>query len=319
MPILYNSDTNYYVITISPKLWKEFNKLDEIEQFKLQNKYDVKKGDIMFLYIRVKPRYYFSGIVQVKSNKNKIIKINDSVIFEEKIETDEVYGFIKDKLKNVNTSRSFQRKYLSKPDIIVKLPNCEEIIDSWLNDESTISEDIVSEDIVSEDSISKKEESTFDITSEESTSSCSDSVSKKEIEDGKGSSESDDSSNSEDDISDCDEGGQIPILLIPCKKFKWPKKNKTKYFKKHYKKCTKCEKNDNNDIPLISFIDDMEIDIFEITEKKDIELDLVLPYYYSLKRCPIEDGTAPYMRIGIISNGHPNYENCFIICYKIKN
>ena len=309
MPIFLKDGINYYLHTFSPSTWKEYMDTNAI---KINKNYNLKKLDILFLFIRAKPKHYFFGIIQLKNNQVKdkyILTDFESVEFDEKIYTKNMYEILGNKLPlKKKTMKAFQMKYLSKPDIIIGLPDCSELIDDLLED--------ASEDKSSE---KEKEESESDICISMDDSSSSNS--EEETENKEIAESSDGSSDDSDDISECEDGGLIPIIMIPCKKFNLIKlkKYKLKYFKKHYQTCTICEKVDNNPCPLSNIIDTMDGEVFEIIEKKDMELELALPYYYSLKRCPMDEGDAPYMRIGIIDNGHAEYDQCLIICCKIKN
>jgi len=121
----------------------------------------------------------------------------------------------------------------------------------------------------------------------------------------------------EDD--DGDDEGIIPILVIPCKNFVWPKKkgDMEKYFVDHYKTCRECDVTNNNTIELSSFIDKATVEIVDIEDEDEPYIEYPLEAYDNLKRhCPDDmnnsDGT-PFIRVAKINQCHDVYRNCLLV------
>ena len=137
--------------------------------------------------------------------------------------------------------------------------------------------------------------------------------------------------------------GFIPILIVPCDDFCFPKNNRDeeteeqisdeeteeqisdegteeqikKYFIKHYKKCNKCIITNNNNRELCSIIDKATLDYVEINEEESGYLDPPLESYWALeKHEPIDANQLPFIRIAYINNGHDIYNKCILVTWQ---
>lgn len=82
--------------------------------------------------------------------------------------------------------------------------------------------------------------------------------------------------------------GHIPVVMIPCKNFKWSDDDESiiHEFKKHFIDCKKCEVTDNNDV---SIYKDFNSYIFEYDELTDEdEINKKLEQYYNCSNCKFE-------------------------------
>ena len=105
-------------------------------------------------------------------------------------------------------------------------------------------------------------------------------------------------------------------MIIPCKEYNLPKKNKEKYFKEHYKLCNRCNITNNNNKELCSIIDKAKIEIIEIVDEKDGYFDPPLDdYFLGEKHEPLDIPKYPFIRVALINNGHEIYDKCMLITW----
>lgn len=109
--------------------------------------------------------------------------------------------------------------------------------------------------------------------------------------------------------------GYIPIMVIPCKEFGLPEKNKEKYFVTHLRSCRKCDTTNNNDgLELIPILEGNNIEIYELTEEKHYYFDPALESYYCLENYePPDLVVKPFARIIYINNGDEIYDKCLLV------
>jgi hypothetical protein len=122
-----------------------------------------------------------------------------------------------------------------------------------------------------------------------------------------------DEENEEND--DNQEDGNIPIMIIPCKKFKLPNKYPIKYFIKHYKCCKKCEITNNNDGNINGILPKAEIELEEITEEDDDLIDALNAYYATQRYVPCQKKDHSYIKIMNIQNNHNIYNGCIVLTW----
>lgn len=113
--------------------------------------------------------------------------------------------------------------------------------------------------------------------------------------------------------------GNIPILMIPCKKMRWYDCNEStiKSFKKHYLHCKKCEKIDNNEISFSFAIDRREIYCSKLKKYKLI--DKLISLYQNLENYKfiLHDDDMFYEHIYLykIRNKDHDYNGCILIVW----
>ena len=105
-------------------------------------------------------------------------------------------------------------------------------------------------------------------------------------------------------------------MIIPCKSFKFPTKDKPKYFKHHYKRCTKCDITNNNNIELMTLLDKATIEVVEVRTQNSKFYNSVLDCYLSLRKYePVETPDYPFIRITYINNGDELYNHCLLVSW----
>jgi hypothetical protein len=123
------------------------------------------------------------------------------------------------------------------------------------------------------------------------------------------------SDSSSDDLED-DLNGYIPIIIVPCKEFKLPLKNRETYFVQHYKSCNNCDITNNNNRELCSVMDKAEIEFLEIIEEKHAYFDPALDHYFGGKKFePMGSTKYPFIRVMYINNAHDIYNKCIFITW----
>jgi hypothetical protein len=123
------------------------------------------------------------------------------------------------------------------------------------------------------------------------------------------------SDSSSDDIED-DPNGYIPIIIVPCKEFKLPLKNRETYFVQHYKSCNNCDITNNNNRELCSVMDEAEIEFLEIVTEKHGYFDPALDHYFGGKKFePMGSSKYPFIRAMYINNAHDIYNKCIFITW----
>ena len=126
---------------------------------------------------------------------------------------------------------------------------------------------------------------------------------------------SDESNGDSTESEDVD--GEIPILIIPCKKFKWPRglAKQINYCISHLKKCRKCDVTDNNDKSYGTIIDKAKVDLVVSNSEYDEYYDTALECYDNLKRyAPNDVNNGPFIRIIRIECGDM-YNGCILLTW----
>lgn len=346
--------TAYNIYTVNNKIWEEYLKLYEKQKLGFLSTfsdYAVRTDDIILIYLKKPSKSVFVGLAQADTNqcKNKdnikifkdnnlnmyLIKLRALMIFDTPVDTRVIYDVLKNELHDIKSLRSFQLRYLNQYDAITKLPpriGGDQLVivlkNMWLQMKPAEIKDDDSEGYDKDIFIKENSESDNNTTDSEFDYNF----------------ESDDNSasNSEEDIiieeiEECTEGGMIPVIFLPCDTFitDWEAledlSDKQEYFRIHYMECRHCEKTDNNNISLDTMIsidnNDVVVCLVTVTEIINADIDLSLPYYYNLKRCPIDEDYIEdlpedkkgYVRIIEIKNGHEEYDDCFLILWFRKS
>uniref|UniRef100_A0A6C0E9W6 EVE domain-containing protein n=1 Tax=viral metagenome TaxID=1070528 RepID=A0A6C0E9W6_9ZZZZ len=154
-------------------------------------------------------------------------------------------------------------------------------------------------------------------------------VKKKTVSDESSEEDSEETSSdkSDSETETKDEEGKIPIMIVPCKKFKPPKvkdpyddKQTDKfieYFKDHYIKCTKCDIiNNNNQEPSLYF-KDATFEYAETNEYDDAD-DEIEKYQHMSNHDPYPDSDESYFIIKHIKNEDNIYNKCIILQWRIN-
>lgn len=113
--------------------------------------------------------------------------------------------------------------------------------------------------------------------------------------------------------------GQIPIMMIPCKKFKLEDdmRSRIKMLKKHYMRCEECEKINNGNIELSVIIEEAKIKILKMSENDRVK-EMILAYHSLEKYDPREEYKDNYIKCIYIHDTDSIYHECIIITWKIK-
>ena len=113
------------------------------------------------------------------------------------------------------------------------------------------------------------------------------------------------------------EPGYVPIMIVPCSNFQFPKNNREKYFVTHYKTCKKCEViNNNENTELIPILNQNNIEIFELTEDKHYYFEPALEAYFSLSNYePADIVVRPFVRVIYVNNKHEDYNKCCLVTF----
>jgi hypothetical protein len=336
----------FWIYIMSRKVWKEYDKYEEMYLSYYLNT-NVRKGDIIFLYLKNKNLNGFVGICKTstnpkKNNKIKIFKDNnlnnyvleleDSVGFDP-VKLDKVFPHISINVKGYRSIQSFRLNCLVGYDCLslleysgvellkglyelTKVPEATEPV------ESSESENI------SLKTHNKKRKSNIEVIDLSDSADESDEI----TYDSELDSSINDSSNDSDYAGESNEGdeeeeeekeesdGMIPIMVIPCKGFKLPKKDdrKIKYFKEHYLTCNDCDITNNNNVELSVILENSCIEIVNVTKKKDPYYNSPIESYWGLEKYePMFAEERPFIRVATINNGDEYYDGCLLIAWII--
>ena len=347
----FKSKCNYWIYTMSKSMINEYTSYNEmyISSFAKAN---LKIGDIIYLYSKKNAKTGFVGILRVSSkmkdnddkiqifqdvNYNSYIAAVDNYIFFDKyINLSEVMDSIQMDVVGYKSTTSFRIKNLIHNNCLEGLVyNGKELgkrLMEFVEEESSCESDEYLETTghEQESGINKVVDKYLETIDDEQQSESeqhqsgiykamnedSDQYSDKSIISDEDYSSENTESEEEDDGQD---GGIIPILVIPCEDFKLPKKKKDKYFKEHYKSCNKCDMVNNNNVELTGMFN-LSIQFKDITDKDDVDLDDTLNAYFGLLNyiLLVDDEDAIndelYIRIFNIMNGHKIYNNCLLVC-----
>lgn len=335
--------SNLWIYSLSKDFFNELVAADSMTLNLFEESF-IKKNDVIIIYVKDRLANAFRGIMQAscdcKQNKGLAIFSNKHmnrwcvdisfrsfftepikpITFIEKLNVNDI-GY--------NNPGPFSRKYMKNLDTVCKVDNHQKkIIDTFIkmagiqvneihrNIEQIVfmANNPVVYDLYPEIVFDDSTEETFDMSDNESIIE-----SNEESNDDDGSISGYDDEGSEEEeyeeIED-DPNGYIPILIIPCKDFKFPNTNKDKYFIEHYKTCNKCDITDNNTRGLSSIIDHATVEFYEITDKKHAFFLPTLDSYYALKKFePFGIEMYPFVRILYINNGHYLYDKCIFVVW----
>jgi hypothetical protein len=228
---------------------------------------------------------------------------------------------IKEIEKNVETKmKALKAKFFSTPNVLIDIPlKIGECIESYiksLNDDFTnikFKQPVVL-------SPTKNEKSDFDSDIDETEDEVrsihekrkvkkdlfSDSESDKSSDISESDTESENSTSSDDSDNEI---SNVPVLMIPCKNFEWIDDNKSnaKEIIKHYTKCKKCDKTNNNNCE-IDFSTKMKI--AELDDEE--EINELMTRYFNLTGHKIAlDNTIKVHRIS--DEDHEYYKSIIIL------
>ncbi len=354
-------NANYWIYIMSKKLWDQYMRSTESSDddnlfISSYDKTDIKKGDVIFYYLKNGRNSGFTGLCRVctahKENKQKIkifndrnlnehlIKLDYLTFFETPISLKDVLGTIKADKVGHRSEGSFRSKYLKDNALFVRVNAkgnklmkelfriSEEQLESEESEESEESDESY-ESSNSANAKNKYEEiSSNSVFLNNKKGKHNQKKNKINIIDDEYSDATNNAKN--DAKSDADESesseadGEIPIMIIPCKEFKWPKKKSKQknYFIKHYKECKVCEVNDNNNINIGQIIDNAHIEYYISTKTDDIYFEIPVEDYHDLKYHEPDDMPDnikgnPFIRIVRIDNGDEIYHGCILITWTL--
>lgn len=276
---------------------------------------NVKKNDVVIVYLQHSSNKLAHGIVSIcqlknnlSENVNKIklfrdVNINKYIAplcvlnnYDDPYKISQMEKFLSMKCPLFKSADSFKKKYIKEKTTFIELDKmigieiirliveCSDKLN--LSDISTVSTDSISSGSTNPNKkirmIIKKVVSERCPTDEDSDS-CSE----------WGSSADDTNSeyvSSADDDDDCIRiiDGHIPIILIPCKNFRWSNDEELMIheFKSHLTDCKNCEITDNNNVSIYKNLDSSVFTYEELTDSEQI--DSKLEKYYNCSNCTFE-------------------------------
>lgn len=312
---------SYWLYKIDKKYWEEFLKFDNF-YISTRIKYDITIGDYIIFYTSgaksgdggfvgyssfktelIKNTKDRIKIFSSKAMNNYIAKLNEIIIIEEPITVSEVIDYIKGDIKEFKNKASFSLNYLNKSQNLKKITiKGKELLDRLIH--------LTDEDITSESSVSSPSYDSSDILNTSDLEPTTDTITDELSDESEDESE-DESSDSSDDE---DNTGMIPIMVIPCEKFKIPNKNRITYFKNHILKCTECNIINNNNICPLLIINNKNSKFSIIKKKNDLEFNESFNRYDALKKYePMDTNNRPFIKIIYINNDHDTHNNCIMI------
>lgn len=325
--VFISDKTTFWIYSIEYDNWiyiKDYNKKNKtniLTSFDLSN---VKKNDIVFIFNKnnrkrkneLQTGFIGIGFVEKKCDKNTELKVfkdenlnkyitNYKFIskFTEEYLLKDLLPYIK-KVPTFTTEITFTKKYCNNLLNYVRLDRSIGI--AMLKGLYSLYDKTLDKNTEEEENKSETETEESDKVSTESFSE-------------------DDNIEDEDDEN---KNGCIPIMILPCKKFRIPdvknynnekdKKIITEYIKNHYLKCSKCEIVNNNNKEPSHFFDDAEFD-YDIADDNDDEIEEDLEYYYALKKYdPYKDHDETYIKFKNIKLDSI-YINCLLMLWRTNN
>jgi translation initiation factor 2 beta subunit (eIF-2beta)/eIF-5 len=352
-------DASYWIYTMSKKLWDEYTRStdssdDDSLFISSYDKSSIKKGDIIFYYVKDFNNSGFMGLGRVSGSHRKnvkhikvfndrnlnehVVKLNYVTFFNSPIKIKDIFDSLRDDgVAGHKTVESFRSKYMNRKVYFEKLTikgfelmkrlfeisdSNEQVDDSEITDE-TVKTDACNSSKNSYKEIGSDEPDKIDSVgnSDESPSSANSTSSSVFIKQkSKTETEKDINESDSGEAESGDPEGEIPILIVKCKLFKWPSTANEciDYFIDHYKTCKECEITDNNNIQISRIIDDANIEYYVCKKLKDAYFEIPLQYYHELlTHDPINRTTRPFIRITRIENGHEVYQGCILITWII--
>lgn len=277
-------------------------------------------------------------IFRNKHYNKYILETQPMIIFKKSIMYKELASCIDKNRPNFRNAATFKTKYVNDKKPIMKLEfNGKNMANKLLiihnvtmNTEQEMTIDDNSSDSSSDDSndplsiSSHNNHSSNDPLSEESISDSTDKITDdSNSETGEGDEdegEDDDSYEHYDDMP----GGCIPIHINKCKKFAWPKSTKKKpvteldknnYFIEHYRTCTECEKINNNNIDIMGYVNEKNMEIITVDDDDDMFIETKTYHVNDKKYKPEDFDQSPYVRVlDVITENkkHLYYNDIFI-------
>ncbi len=348
-------DASYWIYTMSKKLWDEYTRStdssdDDSLFISSYDKSSIKKGDIIFYYVKDFNLSGFMGLGRISGSHRKnvkqikvfndrnlnehVVKLNYVTFFNNPIKIKDIFDSLHDDgVAGHKSVESFRSKYMNRKVYFEKLTvkglelmkRLFEISDS--NDNGD--DDEITDESVKTDASGSTKNSYQEIKSDEqdqmesvgvtdespsSANSASSSVFIKQ----KAKTETEKDASDGGEAESGDPEGEIPILIVRCKSFKWPSSPDEciDYFIDHYKTCKECEIADNNNVQISRIIDDANIEYYVCKKLKDAYFEIPLQYYHELlTHDPINRTTKPFIRITRIDNGHEVYQGCILITW----
>lgn len=302
--------TKFWLLVLSKNTFIEYSKYKK-NYLTCFDDCGVKKDDIIIIFCKAgnKTESGFKGLIQTsrdqkKNDKINIFKNNDlnkyfiklkyKNIFTKAIKINEILNHLKTDLtgyKNIVSFRqSFRQKFLKNDNTLINIdPYGKKIVDKLIFLDENKNQN-VTEEYSNTDSQTSSEKSNIEINSE--------------------------NDNTTEEFDQEEKPGNIPILVVPCKDFKLPNKQKEKYFVNHYKTCKKCNITNNNSKDLCSIIDVAKIEIVEIIDEKHGYFDPPLDDYFLIENHePIDFSETPFIRVAFINNSHEIYDKCLLITW----
>jgi len=349
-------DASYWIYTMSKKLWDEYTRStdssdDDSLFISSYDKSSIKKGDIIFYYVKDFNNSGFTGLGRVSGSHRKnvkhikvfndrnlnehVVKLNYVTFFNSPIKIKDIFDSLRDDdVAGHKSIETFRSKYMNRKVFFEKLTvkgldlmkRLFEISDA--TDENDQNDDEITDESSKNNAEHPLDNSYNEIESDEeneadqidsvgntddSPSSANSATSSVFIKQKTDNHESDD-----EQPESGDPEGEIPILIVKCESFKWPSSANQciDYFVDHYKTCKECEISDNNNIQISRILDDANIEYYVCKKLKDAYFEIPLQYYHELlTHDPINRTTRPFIRITRIENGHEIYQGCILITW----
>ena len=321
------NDTLYWIYKLSDTEWNDYLKFNlEYDNFiTTQNDVGISVNDIIIIYVdkdnwcdgffaitKCKKKYKEGTELDVQVFRNVhynkyVLKIVPMVIFKRAIKFNELIQYLNKSKVAFKSIGGFKKKFVNtKIPLTVLDMNGKELTENLLRINNEISNKEVVDDNssssleddskITEKSVEEKEESSEDSLEGLSEDECG------ESEDG----EDESGEQSEDGICNMP-GGCIPICMEKCKNFVWPKKvrnkklNNTlmnKYFIDHYRTCTLCEKTDSNNIDVMGYLTENNVEVIVIDDgDNDMFVEAYTYHNNDKKYKPSNFTKTPYFRI----------------------
>jgi len=297
---------NFWIYTMSSVMYNGYkNYTDNLgdgrnKYISTYSQHNIEHNDIIFIYLKNYNKSGFIGTLTVKNKQKKnnkkikifrdknlnkyIIKLTQISLLDSGITINDIINVIKKDIPGYRNKISFIRKHICVENIIKLNYNGEKLLKEIYKPKNKNISTCKSKPKIKNNNIKK----------------CKKHTRKHNIID--------------------EYMGQIPIMMIPCKKFKLPKHNKKKYFIKHFKTCNRCEKIDNNNINILTIFDNAHFDFVDVDDPYDVDIDVALKTYDEIiGYIPPNVNSFPYIRIFKIDNNHEIYNNCILISWISKN
>ena len=310
--------TNYHIYILNKIETDNIskNKSNRICFFQKNN--SVKSGDIIIIYQKEKLNCGFNSVVQlcsdVKYNDKNIkissdnnmnryyAKINFKKNFIEIISPEEIIKYLSTDSVGFKNASVFKKKYTSKLNALIGFDVYGKKIMTRLF-------------VQDEDNFIKSEEKKQELEEDEDEDEKLDEDLEEEDEELEEDEVLENKSEDTNESSISDNPGFIPIMVVPCKEFKLPKKDREEYFVDHYMACKKCDiTNNNKNSELTRIINKNNVEIFELTVSKHYYYNPAINAYHDLSNYePQEIKKKNKARIIYINNGDEDYDGCFLI------